>query len=766
MLSVRLQVVYLILLFLQAVVPLGGLQALNLKSQKDQKIVTSIVKLRTGSSNQTVAFTEIIKDKLPASKIKMLTTNKWAIKTTLPRTLIKEFFQKDVVESISEDHPSDLTKKIIWMRTASLVALSRERKPTTLQLAFDDENSGVAITPLTDLVSPTVVRLVSTATGIENEENDYIITPFISSDPAITGAFAISSSLNNQTKAKLKGYLSRGNIQQFITTESEQSKYQAICSPNCTAVTMKSSEKNVLPPEASSWLLDDTKQPFFQDEAAQAMIREASGGSVASGTAYRELEVATEVDWEFMQQNGGSAEEANVTAILNLVLADQMLRSQAKIRLKVVLQHTYSNLDDPYSSNGTAAMVLSQLVLRWEFNVSPYYRYDVAYLFSGVRHSDTSGMTSGWACTPLRYAMSDSKLELMDWTVKAVAHEFGHLLGARHDFEVGVDCFHYPYIMCYEPIPVKEYSQRSVDSFITPHCAEEVSAWPDPVQPPVVSEHTFFTQGTSRAVSLSWKTPSRLAGPTTHYEVWKSPTSNGFYFLTGVTEEPEYRDDQTEANSTYYYSIKSKFLGRSSKSNQQVMTWTGSAKTFDIRAAKGTSPDYISLSYYNDFNSNFSINIYRSQSPIPCREYYASDYVTPENNATADFDPRHGYGYFYSARIVYPDGTLGECGSVSYGYTATPPANPTALAFSTSASGRINLSWKPVSSRANYYLVTKVTGNTPPADCNGGASNDGSGITFDAAPRAHYAFRVCAVDSEGRISSGSTKVYSGRSPKR
>jgi len=187
-----------------------------------------------------------------------------------------------------------------------------------------------------------------------------------------------------------------------------------------------------------------------------------TGGSGSSGDL-RELDIATEADFEYNQLFAGAGgANAEILAILNSV--DAIYRNQLNIRLRVTFQNTWTTPADPYTSFN-AVVLLDQFLEYWNENFSSN-NFDVATLYTG---RNLIGSTAGIAflsaaCTSFSYNLVQARERSL--AVPVSAHEIAHNLGADHD----VCGFDSPFIMCPSLInPVDTFSSGSmaqIESFL------------------------------------------------------------------------------------------------------------------------------------------------------------------------------------------------------------------------------------------------------------------------------------------------------------
>jgi len=157
----------------------------------------------------------------------------------------------------------------------------------------------------------------------------------------------------------------------------------------------------------------------------------------------REIELATEADYEYVTALGGS-EAANDEILSTLNLIEGVYQNELGLSFSVVYQHSWATPGDPYESNHPG-LALNEFKNYWNGNFTHITR-DVAHRWTG---KDLDGNVIGSAeigvvCqTPTRAYGVSQLLHETDIKVGLTAHELGHNLGATHpDQEAGAgDCF-------------------------------------------------------------------------------------------------------------------------------------------------------------------------------------------------------------------------------------------------------------------------------------------------------------------------------------
>ena len=151
----------------------------------------------------------------------------------------------------------------------------------------------------------------------------------------------------------------------------------------------------------------------------------------------RLITVSTDADYEYFLTHGDRS-KAEIRAVINAVEA--IYARQLGIRFKVVNQKVFNSVDQPYSSQNAAGLLLQFAIYTNSLEVAP--QADLFHLFTGK--SLDSGIIGaaflGSICKnqssgqPLSFGLTQN----VGTAIKALvtAHEFGHKLNARHPEEV------------------------------------------------------------------------------------------------------------------------------------------------------------------------------------------------------------------------------------------------------------------------------------------------------------------------------------------
>lgn len=152
---------------------------------------------------------------------------------------------------------------------------------------------------------------------------------------------------------------------------------------------------------------------------------EMSGALAA--TDVRTVEVATDADYQWVTQSGGSAAaNSEILGILNLV--DGIYRRDLNLTISVTFQHAWTT-SDSYAASSAQAL-LDSFLGYWNasYPASQYPR-DTAHLFTG-KFSNQGIAYQGVVCRGTSYAYGLSARSGVNYLI--TAHEIGHNLGADH----------------------------------------------------------------------------------------------------------------------------------------------------------------------------------------------------------------------------------------------------------------------------------------------------------------------------------------------
>jgi hypothetical protein len=166
--------------------------------------------------------------------------------------------------------------------------------------------------------------------------------------------------------------------------------------------------------------------------------------------SFRQLEIATEADYEMYLAFGSSAAAVNNHILQILVLVEGIYEHDLGITYQVVFQHVWATSNDPYTTNeacGGGTNLLDQFMDYWNANYAGINR-DTAHLWTGKDICVSSipppnqcsvigcaygGAGSGALCNSFAYGESENFSANLNNLVLLTAHEIGHNHGSGHD---------------------------------------------------------------------------------------------------------------------------------------------------------------------------------------------------------------------------------------------------------------------------------------------------------------------------------------------
>jgi hypothetical protein len=336
--------------------------------------------------------------------------------------------------------------------------------------------------------------------------------------------------------------------------------------------------------DSSSFIFYDQKdvntEAFGTCEATLAeKISEASAiiaPATAAATSYREVELATEADYEYVQALGDSAAANN--EILNIInQVDGIYKNELGLAFKVVYQHTWSTNDDPYSSTNPSTM-LTEFRNHWNSSYTHIAR-DLAHMWTG---KDMDGSTIGIAnvgvtCRSASYSYGISqRFTSAVGKVALTAHEIGHNFNAQHT--TTTECTNTimaPSLGSGTQLTFCQTSRNQMSSHVNsyPGC---LSTTTNPTPTPIP---------TPTPVPTPTPTPSPTPTPTTTYIV---DNGSAGFSITGSWS--------TSTSYPGYYGRSYLHDGDSSANTTDTAKWTlpGPAGTYEVYmrwAAASNRPD-------------------------------------------------------------------------------------------------------------------------------------------------------------------------------
>jgi len=165
---------------------------------------------------------------------------------------------------------------------------------------------------------------------------------------------------------------------------------------------------------------------FGSSETSETHGAESSAALTAN---LRVLEIATEADYQWVTQAGGTTQANNeILSILNLV--DGIYERDLGLSITVIYQHAWST-PDPYSSATSMSQQLDLFRNYW--NTTPPYSQqprDTAHLFTS-KFNNQGIAQMGEICRRMSYAYGITG-KAGSMTHLITAHEIGHNLNAAH----------------------------------------------------------------------------------------------------------------------------------------------------------------------------------------------------------------------------------------------------------------------------------------------------------------------------------------------
>ncbi len=624
-----------------------------------------------------------------------------------------------------------------------------------------------------DIISPNVVRLRSDRSGNTQPDRGYQLQAYRSSRSDEAAALVITIFDDPAKKPLIRGYFDHGSKRYQIAEIGEiaESSAKIQCRKGCTALRVAGVEKrtNELtrphghPPDESyfnepkiSSLPQGGASP--SREITPSVAAEQSEHAVSSNSC-RIAEIATEADWEFFRDNGGDSATVNTEIILNLILADQIFRHQTKIMFVVTVQHTWDASSDPYVSVDNAFLALTEFWAHWEVWISPYFNYDTAHLFSGKDFNGIGGISAFWGniCGPLRYALSS--LNTND--DQTVVHELGHAFGAFHDFEVGEDCDHFPYVMCYAEPQLSDFSGASLSAIewavmLNGSCLSSTTCW-EPVAPPPRVEKVRVSQGTNRTIQITWDRPTDKA--ITGYTIRRASSLNGTYNVIGVSGETSFHDDLArESNNHYFYKIYARRYGTEGPASTPVSGFfseeqTGPAnfRASDGKYGEGVLIEFEPISERNGGTRKYQL--YRAETSSSCATFLRTLEGTGEMEEEEfyfDNSVEPGRMYYYSVHQFLANGSLSACSSVDQGFTEarTLPAAQNLRASDGEATDRVTVRWDPVPGAFGYRVYRSTDSEAPGCSIPIVSFQTGTQyVDTNVQPARYYYYTIAAIGS-------------------
>ncbi len=333
--------------------------------------------------------------------------------------LLCTFFACSVSNFAQNDLNNDLSRSLKRYDLIKLDSLTMEKKARAgqmISLRARGRNYDFELTP-NDLRAPQY-RAVETNSNGSYEMQPNQVNTFkgrLKDDFTSEVRFTVDGDT-------LEGMIYTGNTKLFVTRAREFSS--------------RAKQNDVVVYEEG----DVTKMVDLTDDIS-AQVENHMDSLYEPGTAFatvadlRQLEVATEADYQWVQQSGGNAPDANnsILSILNMV--DGIYQRDLSLTISVTYQHAWTSTD-PFSTSSMSGL-LDTYVNYWNSNFPrAQYPRDTAHLFTG-KFSNQGLAYIGVIC---RSPNSSYGITARSGGVNHLiaAHEIGHNLGADHVENSGI----------------------------------------------------------------------------------------------------------------------------------------------------------------------------------------------------------------------------------------------------------------------------------------------------------------------------------------
>jgi Metallo-peptidase family M12/Reprolysin family propeptide len=174
--------------------------------------------------------------------------------------------------------------------------------------------------------------------------------------------------------------------------------------------------------------------------ANKFMSSATTGVSPAVFSPLKQVEIATEADFDYVSAHGGPNQaNQDIVSVMNGV--DAIYRRDIGLTFKIVFQHAWDTAADPYNASGNPITMVNEFESYWNATFGNTAR-DVAHLWTGRNMGGPNGIAfTGVVCADpaSSYGMSDNET-ITPFTITIPAHEIGHNFGAAHcDGQAGCD---------------------------------------------------------------------------------------------------------------------------------------------------------------------------------------------------------------------------------------------------------------------------------------------------------------------------------------
>ncbi len=184
--------------------------------------------------------------------------------------------------------------------------------------------------------------------------------------------------------------------------------------------------------EASDVLRRDSGTCATLDERVDRAASKFASTSAPAYAGLREIEVATEADYEYVTAEGGAA-KANRTILAVMNEVEGLYERDLRLTFRVTFQHTWETAADPYEAPSISAL-LGEFSTYWNANFT-YVQRDLAHIWTARPRGGTpvgiAYLSVACSIPSLSYAVS-WRYEFTDLRTNLTAHEIGHNLGANH----------------------------------------------------------------------------------------------------------------------------------------------------------------------------------------------------------------------------------------------------------------------------------------------------------------------------------------------
>ncbi|MCW5911435.1 MAG: zinc-dependent metalloprotease [Cyclobacteriaceae bacterium] len=380
-------------------------------------------------------------------------------------------------------------------------------------------------------------------------------------------------------------------------------------------------------------------------------------------TSCRVLEIATEADFEFFQENSSDVTTSNnnILGILNQV--EGVYQTTFNVRFLVVFQSVWSVSGDPYSAVGSGDVV-DELASWWQSNRGNVGR-DIVYFFSAKTGHTVKGAAKviGAICDNIANSYAFTATEVTNELAITTAHEIGHLFNAVHPNTTNpASCSPDRTIMCTDPsnlgrvLQFSAFSQDEINAWINGHntCLTDVLNVSISGENFICSTEQFTVTGLPPNSSItSWQSSNSYA--LTVASNGLATRQNSYNGLVNITASGNYGND----GCTFVSSPKMVWVG------QPVVDYISFANPVN------ESPYFCSSHYDNTINI-MSDSTYTTPTTFEARllDLNLSVYYTSTVPYSHDVDeiwyvsptPANGY-YIFEVRGTNGCGTTGWYGT-------------------------------------------------------------------------------------------------------